>query len=225
MQSPFNEKSLHWYLGLSTIFVGALITANIVSSKIIMLDLFFGPLFVPAGVLAYSITFAITDTICEVWGKSRTQTLVNTGFLVQLMVLALIAIAIAMPAAPFWPNQPAYAGVLGATGRIIVASLVAYFISQTLDVYIFSWLKKKSPQHKLWLRNNISTFLSQTVDTVVFITIAFAGKMDLLPLMGGQLLIKWFIAMVDTPIVYGLVYVVRLRIGTTAANTAANTAA
>lgn len=199
------SRSLQAYLYLSATFVAALIAANVVSGKIVTL----GGLFVPAGVLAYSITFAMTDVLCEVWGRNATQVVVRTGFAVQLLVWVLIALAIRVPAAPFWPHQEAYASVLGSTNRIIAASLIAYLISQSFDVWVFNRIKRASGGRHLWLRNNASTVLSQTLDTVVFITLAFGGQMDLMPLIGGQLVVKWIIALLDTPVVYGLVYLVR----------------
>ena len=160
-----------------------------------------------------SITFAVTDTVCEVWGRSRTQTLVNAGFLVLILVWGLTALALAMPAAPFWPNQEAFGAILGATGRIILASLIAYGVSQTFDVWIFNRIKELFAARHLWIRNNVSTLLSQTLDTGLFITIAFYGQLPLLPLMAGQLAVKYSIALLDTPVVYGLVYLVRLKGG------------
>ncbi|MDH4247799.1 MAG: queuosine precursor transporter [Deltaproteobacteria bacterium] len=208
--SAMDNRALPLYLLLSMVFVAALLTANMISGKIISL----AGLFVPAGVLAYSITFAVTDVICEVWGNQRTQWVVRAGFLVQVLVLLLVQAAIYMPAAPFWPAQEAYAAILGGTGRIIVGSLTAYAVSQTLDVYLYGWLKQRFNSRHLWLRNNVATFVSQLVDTSLFITIAFyGGEMPLLALIGGQLAVKWSIALMDTPVVYLLVYLVRQKLG------------
>ena len=193
---------------LAAAFVASLVTANLVSSKIVTL----GGLMVPAGVLAYSITFAVSDTLCEVWGRRQAQAVVNAGFLALLLVWALVALAVWLPPAPFWSGQAEYAGVLGSANRIILASLAAYLVSQTLDVWEYDWLKRRFSGRYLWLRNNGSTFVSQTVDTVVFITLAFYGQMEILPLIGGQLLVKYAIALLDTPVVYALVYLVRARI-------------
>ena len=198
-------KSLHAYVYLSAAFVAAMIAANVVSGKIVML----GGLVVPAGVLAYSITFAVTDVVCEIWGKERTQVIVRAGFAVQVLVWLLITLAIHLPAAPFWQQQAAYAGVLGATNRIIAASLIAYAISQTFDVWLFNRIKIATAGRHLWLRNNLGTIASQTVDTALFITIAFGGSMEILPLIGGQLVVKWIIALLDTPVVYGGVWLLR----------------
>ncbi len=203
-----DRKALDVYVLLAATFVGALVTANLISSKIVTI----GGLVVPAGVLAYSITFAVTDTVCEIWGRRATQALVNAGFVVLLLVWALVSLAVAVPAAPFWDNQQAYAGVLGSAPRIILASLAAYAVSQTLDVFQFQWLKERFGGRHLWLRNNASTLVSQTVDATVFVTLAFYGEYPILPLIAGQLVVKYVIALVDTPIVYALVYLVRLRV-------------
>jgi len=204
-----NQREISLLTLLTAIFIGALVAASVLAAKIVMI----GGLVVPAGVLAYSITFAMTDTVCEIWGKERTRPLVNAGFVVLMLVFFLNVVAIYLPPAPFWPNQEAFASILGSTSRIIFASLVAYGISQTLDIWLFSRVRELTGRRHLWLRNNISTLLSQTLDTAVFITIAFYGEMPLLPLIGGQLVVKYLIALVDTPVVYGLVYLVRLRLG------------
>lgn len=206
-----DNKSLDTYLVLAVVFVAALLTANVISGKIIAL----GPLFVPAGVLAYSITFAMTDTMCEIWGRRRTQAVVMAGFGVQLLVWGLITLAVYFPGAPYWspPRQEAYAAVLGTSNRIIMASLAAYLISQTFDVWIFSRLKARMGERHLWLRNNLSTGLSQILDSTVFITLAFAGVLDVWTLIGHHLVVKWVIALLDTPVVYLLVHLLRPRAG------------
>jgi uncharacterized integral membrane protein (TIGR00697 family) len=202
------QKEFSAYVLLMAVFVAALVTANVLASKIIAV----GGLFVPAGVLAYSITFAATDTICEIWGRRRSQMLVNAGFVVLLLAWGLIALAITLPPAPFYDKQGAFAAVLGSTNRIILASLIAYAVSQSFDVWIFDRMKQLFSARHLWLRNNVSTLLSQSIDTCLFITIAFYGEYPLLPLIVGQLSVKYVIALLDTPVVYALVYLVRLRL-------------
>lgn len=207
----FDERSVRLYVLLAALFIGALVTANLIASKIITI----GGLVVPAGVLAYSITFSVTDVICEIWGKRATQAVVNAGFAVLLLSWVLVALAIQLPAAPFWQNQEAYAGVLGSANRIILASLVAYAISQSLDVWGFQRLKQLTGGRQLWLRNNTATMLSQTVDSAIFVTIAFYGVAPVLPIIGGQLVVKYAIALIDTPVVYAGVWLVRARLRTT----------
>lgn len=204
------QRELSLFVLLAALFVASLVTANLVAGKIVTL----WGVFVPAGVLAYSITFAITDTLAEVWGRERAQLLVNSGFAVLLLVWGLVSLAVHLPAAPFWEAQEAFASVLGGTSRIILGSIVAYGISQTFDVWIFHRVRQMYGSRHLWLRNNVSTLMSQTLDTCIFVLIAFYGQFPILPLIFGQLTVKYIIAVLDTPVVYGLVYIVRLRLGT-----------
>jgi len=183
---------------LTALFSASLVAASILASKIITI---FG-IFVPAGILAYSITFIITDTASEIYGKKTADTLVFSGFTALLLTFVLMQISIVLPSAPFWDNQQAYASVAGSTSRIILASLLAYLVSQHHDVWLFHLIKNKTNGKHLWLRNNASTAVSQFLDSAIFITIAFYGVMPLWPLIFGQWAVKLIIAIVDTPIVY-----------------------
>ncbi len=193
------------YVLLIAIFVGGLVIAGVLANKIVNV----AGLIVPAGVLAYSITFPITDIICEVWGKKRGKYVVFSGFITLLVVLGLIRLALIFPKAPFWTNEEAFARILGSTSRIIIASFIAYLVSQYHDVWAFHFWRKVTKGKYLWLRNNASTFVSQFIDTVVFITIAFYGVMPVLTLIKGQYIIKLLIALVDTPVVYFGVWLIR----------------
>ena len=195
---------------LSALFSAALVVASVISSKIITI---FG-FFVPAGIIAYSITFIITDTTSEIYGKKAADTVVLSGFISLVAAFFLLQISIALPAAPFWQNQDGFISVIGSTSRIIIASLVAYLISQFHDVWLFHILKKKTDGKHLWLRNNASTAVSQFIDSFIFITIAFYGVMPIWPLIFGQWVVKMTIAIIDTPIVYMLVNFLRRKTDT-----------
>jgi len=194
---------------LSALFSAALVVASILASKIITI---FG-FFVPAGILAYSITFIITDTTSELYGKKAADTVVLSGFISLVVTFFMMQLSIALPSAPFWNNQEAFVSVIGSTSRIILASLVAYLISQFHDVWLFHLLKKKTNGKHLWLRNNASTAVSQFIDSFIFIAIAFYGVMPIWQLIIGQWTIKMLIALADTPIVYLLVNVIKKREG------------
>jgi uncharacterized integral membrane protein (TIGR00697 family) len=193
---------------LACIYAGSLVLAAIMASKIIAV----GPLVVPAGVIAYCLTFLITDVISEIWGKERAQTVVMGGFVALVLVFFLTGISIFWPPASFWPHQQAYETILGSSARIMVASLTAYLFSQYHDVWAFHFWKRVTAGRFLWLRNNASTIVSQLLDSVVFITIAFYGAMPLAPLILGQWVVKVGIAALDTPLVYLLVYLLRRRL-------------
>jgi len=193
------------YILLIAIFVGGLVIAGVLASKIVNV----AGLVVPGGVLAYSITFPITDVICEVWGKKRGKYVVFSGFITLLVALGLIRLALIVPQAPFWTGEEAFANILGSTSRIIIASFIAYLVSQYHDVWAFHFWRNITKGKYLWLRNNASTFVSQFIDTAVFITIAFYGIMPIFTLIKGQYIIKLLIALLDTPFVYFGVWLIR----------------
>jgi hypothetical protein len=193
------------FILLVSVFVGALVISSVLASKIItVLGLFF-----PAGVLAYCITFVVTDVIGEIWGKERANRVVFSGFIALLVAFLLIRLALAWNAAPFWTEQKAFSAVLGSTSRIIIASFIAYLASQYHDVWAFHVWRRITGERHLWLRNTASTVVSQFIDTLVFITIAFYGTMPIVPLIKGQYLIKVLIALLDTPFVYLVVRLIR----------------
>lgn len=111
--NSFERKA---YALLLSLFVSGLISAAVISSKIIMV---FG-LAVPAGVLAYSLTFAVSDVISEIWGKKVAGEAVICGFVALTAVTVLTGISVYWPGAPFWQNQEAFASVIGSTPRIVV---------------------------------------------------------------------------------------------------------
>jgi uncharacterized integral membrane protein (TIGR00697 family) len=131
-----------------------------------------------------------------------------TGFYMSIVMVVVIFLGRLLPAAPFWQHQGAYEIILGSTPRIVLASMIAYLISQNHDVWAFHWLKKKTEGKHLWLRNNGSTVASQLIDSVLFIGIAFAGTYPMKTIavmIASQYLVKVVIAFLDTPFCYLLV--------------------
>ncbi|OAA31689.1 transporter [Kosmotoga arenicorallina S304] len=195
------EHTGNAFLFLAAIFITALVVSNIVSFKLIEILGFV----VPAGVFMYPITFALTDVISEVYGKKKASQVVVAGFFSAAIVPFLTFIAVLLPPADFFKAQEQFSTVLGAIPRVTLASLVAYLTSQWHDVWAFHFWKKLSKGKHLWLRNNLSTMVSQFIDTVVFIIIAFAGIVPSTVLMNmifSQYLFKILIAAADTPFVY-----------------------
>ncbi len=198
------------FICFCSIFIGSLVISGVLASKIIAL----GEIYFPAGVLAYAVTFVITDTIGEVWGKKCAQQVVMAGLLTLIVAFLLIYLAVILPAAPFWEEKEAFQRILGmkqGAGRIIVASIIAYTVSQYHDVWAFHFWRKITHKRHLWLRNNASTVVSQAIDTCLFITLAFYGVIPILPLILGQYFIKICVALLDTPIVYFLVHFVKKK--------------
>jgi len=190
---------------LAGIFIGGLVIAAVLASKLVAV----GALVVPAGVLAYALTFACTDIIAERYGRARAHQVVLSGLVALIVCFALIQLALAWPAAAIWQNGPAFESVLSSSARIIIASLVAYIVSQNADIYLFSRLRRATGGRHLWLRNNVSTMLAQLLDSAIFVTIAFAGLFPVLPVIFGQWVVKLAIAALDTPVVYLVVALLR----------------
>lgn len=196
-------------LYLNGLFVGLLILANIVAVKLVSIGEF---AILPAAVVIYIFTYPIIDVIVEVYGKEQAKQTVRAGLITQVIALVFISITVALPSASFWQGQTSFETILNGSLRVIAASLISYFISQNLDVYVFDRLKKKHGTKKLWLRNNASTMVSQLVDTSIFITIAFAGMVPTAVLFGmiaTQYVVKFFATIATTPLVYGAVYGIR----------------
>lgn len=178
-------------------YAALIVTANILASKIVV----FAGFFVPAAVIVYGSSFLLTDMISEFYGKDKAQKAVWTGFLANIMLVVSVYIALIWEGAPFWEYQKAFETVLENTPRIVFASMTAYLISQHHDVMSYHWWFTKFPQH-LWLRNNASTIVSQALDTVIFISLAFYGTFPIVTMIIGQYTVKLLIALLDTPFIY-----------------------
>lgn len=179
---------------LNGIFVTSLIVANIVSAKIVT----FWDLVIPAAIVAYPLTFLMTDVIGEIWGKEQANQTVKVGFWCQLVSLVLIGLAILLPVAPFADNQEQFKGIMASSFRVVCASMVAYLCSQSWDVWIFHKIRERGTKNK-WVRNNLSTMTSQIIDTAIFITIAFIGKVpNIWVMIVSQYAVKCVYAALDT---------------------------
>ncbi|MDI6616502.1 MAG: queuosine precursor transporter [Syntrophaceae bacterium] len=186
------------------LFVTSLLLANILASKIIVV----GGLVLPAAIILYPLTFLFTDVVSEVEGKKSASSLVMAGFYLSIFMVAVILAGRLLPPAGFWKHQEAYIAILGSTPRIVLASMIAYLISQNHDVWAFHWWRKKTAGRHLWLRNNLSTMVSQMIDSVLFIGIAFWGTVPpatIGVMILSQYAVKVGIALLDTPICYLMV--------------------
>jgi len=190
---------------ITALFVTSLVVANVVTGKILSLDAGFFNFIVPGAFLLYAVTFLMTDLMNELYGRKEAQTLVKVGFIASVFAAIMIYLTQLLPAAPFAMEvQEAYEILLGTNMRFVFASMIAYYLSQTWDVWFFSKLKDRTNGRHKWLRNNASTMTSQLLDTVIFITIAFIGTpgVELGIMMFSQYVLKLLIAAVDTPIFY-----------------------
>ena len=188
------QKTDRNLLILNGIFITSLLIANVLSAKIVS----FWGMVIPAAIVAYPLTFLMTDLIGEIWGKEQANKAVKLGFICQIASLIMIGLAILLPVAPFADNQAQFKSIMGQSFRVVAASLVAYYCSQSWDVWIFHKIRSMSTKHK-WIRNNVSTMTSQMIDTAIFITIAFIGVVpNIWTMIISQYVIKVIYAALDT---------------------------
>lgn len=194
------QKTTFNLILLNSIFMIGLVMSNLFGGKIITVLGFT----VAGAIITYPLTFLSTDIIGEIWGKQEANDCMKIGIIVQLIFLALGYLSLAIP-----PQEASEAlqqslkVVLNQGLRMTLASLGAFSVSQFLDVFLFHKLKERCNGEKKWLRNNLSTMISQLVDTLIFITIAFYGVVEDLPAMVlGQYVIKLLLALGDTPFFY-----------------------
>ena len=157
------------------------------------------------------LVYGINDIITEVFGKPRAQSMVRSGLFMVFFLFLFVILATALPAtARFMPMEKAYEQIFGISIRISVASLIAFAIGEFSDVFIFFRIRQKLGKNKLWLRTNASNFLSQFLDTAIFITLAFYALdkplMANFPFLVGIILPYWllkcFMSVIETPLVY-----------------------
>lgn len=194
---------LAWLIGVNA---ALLVASNAAGAKIIALP---GGLTASATVFSYALTFTFTDTIAEIFGKKAADNAVRVAFAGLVLSVLFFRIAISAPPASEWSGQAAYDETLGLGGRLLLGGWLSYMVSQHLDVFLFHRIGNLTSRRLLWLRNNLSTMISQFVDSTIFITIAFYGLIPLWPTILGQYLVKVIIALVDTPVVYGAVALAR----------------
>lgn len=193
----FGKAGIYAYVGFAAILANVEVTKSI--------DLF--GLSTTAGSVLYASTFLCTDILSEKYGKKSAQKAVYIGTAVSLLWLVGTQITIALK-----PNESDFineslTNVLNTVPRIMIASLIAYIISQSVDVMMYHLIWKKTGNSKagLWIRNNGSTLTSQLVDSVIFVTIAFLGVYEtkvFISILVTTYLLKAVIALLDTPFIY-----------------------
>ena len=194
--------------GLQVAIATAIILANLQGPK---LTVIFG-LQTSLGVIFYSSIFFATDVLSENYGRREANRAVQMGFVVSVVVLVMMSLALMFQpstrpeTAEFSNNiHDAFSTILNFTPRFIIGSLLAYYISQSFDVWAFHKIKQWTAGRHLWLRNNLSTLSSQVVDTTVYSLITWWGVVDLktaLALGAAKYVFKIVIALIDTVFLY-----------------------
>lgn len=212
---------------LTGAFLLALVVANVLAaSKVIVVNLGFHTVYMAVGIIAYPVTFLVTDLISELYGQKVANRAVWTGFIMSLGLVLFVEVGRAIPAVN--PEQQAtYGAFFQSTTRAVAASMMAYLVAQLVDVRLFHFWKRLTHGRHLWLRNNGSTVGSQIIDTIIVTTVLFWGQptfddpekamgtAEILPLIRDGALFKAIVALVDTPLFYLGVFLLRPYVGPT----------
>lgn len=198
------------------LYVFGILTAELMGSKTFPLANFdWLHLNASVAIFVLPLMFTLIDVVSEVYGRERARSMMWSGLIVVGLLIVYLAVATALPpSSRFAPKESGYDAVFHSSIQISIASLVAFASSQLLDIAVFSKMRKAMHGRALWLRNNLSNFIGQFADTVIFITLAFwaFGKpfddnvSFLVSLIIPYWLIKCGLSVIQTPLVYAGVW-------------------
>ncbi len=212
-----NLASYRIYALLSSVFCATLIISNVLAAK--TLDL--APFALPASILMFPITYIINDVLSDIFGFAYMRRTIFLGFGAAAAASLAFSIAIAIPGIDGAMNE-SFALILGNSWRIVVASFTSYLLGSLLNSFLMSGLKKRFDRH-LFFRCITSTVAGESVDSFIFITIAFWGVFDpstIFTMIGSQILFKVLYEIVLYPVTKRIILTLRKRVDLTADRTA-----
>ena len=180
----------------SLLYGGMTCIAGVLGSKQVAI----GPLAVEAGIFAFLLLVALSSAVAELYGRATANRLVRFGFLPLVTAIALTWLVIQLPTDPgmYEPAKAAFPIILGQSWRLMIAGICAYGVSMTLNVYLFSKLARPGLP-LVEVRGAVASMLSQVVDTLIFITVAFLGVRPIAGLILGQAIAKVVLSVVLVP--------------------------
>lgn len=177
---------------------------NVLGGKIVP----FGPFSVSVAFLIVPLSFLVTDIVEEVYGKAKAREMIVSGVIALIVFLAFIILFVWLPPASRFTQNAEYKAIFGTSARIVFASIVAFLLSQFNDMWSFWKLRELTHKKFLWFRTNVSTVLSMTIDTFVFMYLAFymlTPKFTFLFVL--QMIIPYLVfkivwGMISSPLIY-----------------------
>jgi len=169
MSQPRSTQS--YFATVVAVFCALLLISNIGAVKLIAL----GPLVFDGGAILFPLTYVVGDVLTEIYGFRRARRAILTAMILQAVAAVTFWLVTQLPPAPGWDMQEAYASVVGFVPRIVLASLCAFLIGETLNSYVLVKIKERTKERLLWVRLIGSTAVGEFGDTLVFCTVAFFG--------------------------------------------------
>lgn len=193
-------------------FTGTLVVSNIVAVKISD----FGGHYLDSGNVAFPLAYILGGILTEVYGYRQARRVIWSAFVANAFAVGVIFFVGRLEPAPFWEDQEAYDAILGFTWRIVLASFTAFIVGEFINVIIISRLKVATRGRFLWLRFIGSSVVGQGFDSVLFVTIAFAGTgvPDLSELIWKTWAFKVGFEVLLTPMTYVVVTLLKRVEGT-----------
>ena len=212
---------LHKFDIIVALYIFGIVTAQLMGSKVVPFGEIFGlTLNISVAVFLMPLLFTITDVVVEVYGKARARSLVYTGLIVVVLLAIYTLIVTNLPAANrFLSSNDAYNLIFGTSIRFAIAAIAAFLAAEIIDVLIYSKMRERMKNKGMWLRNNVSNFIGQFIDSAVFVVIAFyAFDMSVganFAFLAGIVIPYWIIrclmSIVGTPLAYAGVAFLRKR--------------
>ena len=170
------------------------------------------PLNASVAIFALPLIYSINDVVIEVLGIARARSIVRSGLIVVAFVFLYSILTVSLPpSARFAPNEAAYDKIFGLSARIAAASLIAFFISEFTDLFVFQKIRARLGKKALWFRNNASNIIAFFLDTVIFMTLAFWALnrpfADNVSFLWSLILPYWLLKCTMSVLVTPLVYV------------------
>jgi uncharacterized integral membrane protein (TIGR00697 family) len=199
-----NNTQFRFFDVLVALFVAVLLISNIASTKILTLWKFT----FDGGTILFPLSYIFGDILTEVYGFRRSRRVIWLGFFSALLMSFVLYVVQILPPAVDWPNQQAYESLLGFVPRIVLASLIAYFMGEFSNSVTLSLLKIRTKGKFLWVRTIGSTIIGEGIDTIVFCMVAFYGVLPnylLWAVILSNYIFKCSVEILFTPITYWIV--------------------
>ena len=222
---PFSLNRELCYTAIASLFCICLVLTNTIGHKLIAIPFF--NFAVPAALLVYPLTFVLSDVVNEIYGRQKASFMVLLGFFSSIFVMCVIRIVLILPGHSYWhvPKNPwgfssvadyqnAFEGIFAVNPTIVFSSMIAFLCGQFLDISCFQKIRKLTQNRFMWLRNNVSTMLSQLVDTIIIsgLILFYGLRVNFIhgiEIMMASYLFKVLASIATTPLFYALVFSLR----------------
>lgn len=205
-------KNFHKLDLLVALYIFCIATSELMGAKTFtLLETPWLTLNTSVAIFTVPLVFTINDVVTEVYGKERTRSIIRSGLFVVVLIMLFSLLYTALPPSQrFSPVEEAYDMIFGLSARFSFASLVAFAVAELTDLFVFVKIRKALGSRALWLRNNVSNFIAQLIDTIIFMTVAFyafdQGLGENVSFIIGLLIPYWLIkctmSVLETPFVY-----------------------